>query len=386
VRPRALLCALLPLAATALRAHGPHGGPGVVGIDVYAQGAKVDLLLAVKGAEGVELRHQRSTDGGRSWRAGQTIASGPARVATPRRGNDPQIAAVGERLVALWSAPGTSRFGGGPLATALSEDGGLHWQPGPNPADDGSTGHHGFADLLRDDTGRLHLVWLDARDGGQGLRASVSGDFGRTWSANVTVDERTCECCLNRLAATGRDTTAVIYRDKGPRDMAVAATRDGGRSWTRLGTAGEFQWQFEGCPEAGGALARPTAGPAGGLVALVWTGAEGRAGLYVLRSAGEGSAWSSPSRLGGAGAQRGDLAASGARLAATWDEVAAGGRSIFASVSSDGGVTWSTPDRLSAEAGQAAQPLLAPTEPGRFLVVWTEAGPDGVTVWRSRLL
>ena len=377
------LLATLPLAA-AVHAHAPHvhSGRGVVGLDVHAQGNVVDLLLAEKDAEGVTLRHQRSDDGGKSWRTGRTIASGPARVATPRRGNDPQIVAAGDKLVVLWSAPGTSRFGGGPLATALSDDGGLTWQPGPNPADDGSTASHGFADLLHDPSGRLHLVWLDSRDGAQGLRASVSADFGKTWAANVTVDERTCECCLNRLAATGADQVAVIYRDKGPRDMVMAATADGGRSWARRGTAGAFGWTFEGCPETPGALAR-TPGPAGGLAALVWTGAEGRAGLYVLRSADGGRAWTAPSRIGGPTAQRGDLCGSGARLAAVWDEVADAGRVILSSVSDDQGVTWTAPGRLSAGPGNAGPPVAVATAPGRFLAVWTETRPDGVTAWQS---
>jgi hypothetical protein len=374
--------------AGAVHAHSPHAhaGRGVVGLDVYAQGSLVDLLLAEKDADGVTLRHQRSDDGGRTWGPSRVIASGPARVATPRRGNDPQIVASGEKLVALWSAPGTSRFGGGPLATAFSDDGGATWRDGPNPADDHATTSHGFADLLPDGAGRLHLVWLDSRDGAQGLRASASSDFGRTWSANVTVDERTCECCLNRLAASGADRVAVIYRDKGPRDMVVAATADGGRSWTRQGTAGAFGWTFEGCPETPGALARTAAGPEGALAALVWTGAQGRAGLYVLRTTDGGRAWTTPFRIGGATAQRGDLAASGTRLAAVWDEASGAGRAILSSVSDDRGATWTAPEPLSSGPQSAGQPIVAATTPGHFLVVWTETAPDGLTAWRSRVL
>jgi hypothetical protein len=106
----------------------------------------------------------------------------------------------------------------------------------------------------------------------------------------------------------------------------------------------------------------------------------------VLRSGDGGHAWSTPVRLGGPGAQRGDLAASGERLAAAWDEVTTSGREILASTSTDGGATWSPPEHLSGDSDNASQPLLAATDPGRFLVVWTEAGPGGVTVWRSRRL
>jgi hypothetical protein len=366
---------------TGLRAHSPHGqgGSGVVGLDVYAQGPLVDVLLARKGADGVRLEHQRSRDGGRTWGPARTIA--PAQVATPRRGNDPQIAAAGDKLVALWSVPGTSRFGGGPLATALSTDGGSTWQPGPNPADDGSTADHGFADLLADSASRLHLVWLDSRDGAQGLRASVSGDFGRSWQPNRTIDDRTCECCPNRLLAIGPSSMAVLYRDKDPRDMAVAITDDGGRSWSRRGVAGAFAWAFEGCPEVPGALA-PAAGGAR-MHALVWTGAEAHAGLHVLDGAADGRSFGAPRRLGGVAARHGDLAADGERVLAVWDILEAGRAAVMQSASNDGGRTWDAPRPLSADSVRADHPLVVPTGGGAFLVVWTEKTGTEPAGWNS---
>jgi hypothetical protein len=381
-RPFSWLVLVSLALVTGLQAHSPHGqgGSGVVGLDVYAQGPLVDLLLARKGADGVRLEHQRSPDGGRTWGPVRTVAAGPAQAATPRRGNDPQIAAAGDKLVALWSAPGTSRFGGGPLATALSTDGGATWQPGPNPADDGSTSHHGFADLLPDAGGRLHLVWLDSRDGAQGLRASLSRDMGRSWEANITVDARTCECCENRLLAPEPSSVAVLYRDKDPRDMAVAVSEDGGRSWSRRGVAGAFGWAFEGCPEVGGALA-----PAGGgrMHALVWTGAEAHAGLHVLDGAADGRSFGAPRRLGDVAARHGDLAAHGQRLLAVWDTLEAGRAAVVQSASSDGGRTWEAPRPLSADSVRASHPLVVPTGDGAFLVVWTETTGTEPAGWNS---
>jgi hypothetical protein len=168
--------------------------------------------------------------------------------------------------------------------------------------------------------------------------------------------------------------------------MVVAVTDDGGRRWTRQGTAGAFGWTFEGCPETPGALARTAASPPGALAALVWTGAEGRAGLYVVRTTDGGRTWTAPSRIGGDSAQRGDLAASGTRLAAVWDEAADGSRVILSSVSDDQGVSWTTPQRLSSGPHGAGQPVVAATAPGHFLVVWTETAADGLTVWKSQVL
>ncbi len=177
---------LLALPPPPARAHQPApAGSGVVGLDVYAQGSTVDLLRAEKTATGAELVHQRSRDGGHTWSEPHRIE---ATLKAPRRGDEPQIAAVGDRLVAVWTRPGGNRFGKGPLGTALSTDGGVTWSSGPNPADDGREDGHAFADLAADETGTLFLAWLDSRDGGQGLRTAVSSDSGRTWAKNASPD------------------------------------------------------------------------------------------------------------------------------------------------------------------------------------------------------
>src|SRR5690606_6681817 len=129
-----------------------------------------------------------------------------------------------------------------------------------------------------------HLVWLDNRDGAQGLRYARSADGGRSWSANLTLDARTCECCWNAIAAGPDGSLAVLYRDKDPRDMAVVHSTDGGRTWSRPSAVGTFGWGIEGCPHVGGSvvLTRGERGPVG--LAVVWNGDEGNAGAFLARS------------------------------------------------------------------------------------------------------
>jgi hypothetical protein len=370
----------LLLSILLLAGHSRGDAPGVRSLDLHAGGGVADVLTAVRTDAGVELRHQRSRDGGRTWSAAVRLPAGPGDLKGAHRGSDPQVAASGERLVAVWTTPGTSPYGSGPLATALSADGGRTWTRGPNPADDGSTDGHGYADLAVDGSGAFHLVWLDGRDGGQGLRAAVSRDGGRTWSANTTVDARTCECCWNRAAVADSGEVAVLYRDKDPRDLAVATSSDGGRTWRRRGVAGAFDWRFEGCPHVGGGIAFGGRG----LHALAWTGSEADAGLYAVGSPDGGAAWTAPVRLGSKTAHRGDLASSGGTLAAAWDDPAVKG-AILAATSADGGRTWTAPRVVTAAGAAAAQPIVAALAPGRFLVAWIDAA-GGNAVWRSTAL
>jgi hypothetical protein len=387
------LAAAASASAAPALAHEKHdsGVTGVLGLDVFASGDTVDVLLAVqeKGAPGVALRHVRSTDGGRTWGKATPILPGAARVAPPRRGDDPQIAASdGGRLVVLWTEPGSSPWGTGPLGSAVSSDGGRTWVKGARPADDGSTDAHGFVDIAALGPDRFLAVWLDSRDGGQGLRSAATSDGGKTWKKNVDVDARTCECCANRLLVREDGKRVdVIYRARNPRDMVVATTSDGGATWVKRGPTARFAWEFDGCPEVGGALAATTSEGRERLHALAWTGKESDVGVWTLVSSDSGASWSAPKRLGDASAKHLDMASSGACLAAAWDEYRPAGKgyAIQAATSCDGSTSWSKPQTLSEPGASATHPLAAATRNG-VIVAWTERKGTGAVAWKSHLL
>lgn len=123
------------------------------------------------------LRDYRgSEDGGEKWSEPVCVDKGMPPPDKASRGMDAQIAGASDRLVAVWETKGTDAWGGGPMATAISSDGGKTWKPGPNPADDGATSGHRFIDVAADEDGAFHLVWLDGRAGKQGLQYARSGD------------------------------------------------------------------------------------------------------------------------------------------------------------------------------------------------------------------
>lgn len=195
---------------------------GTTALDVYANGDRIELLVAEDQAAGQVLVHRHSTDGGVSWSAPVSIEPSRGKLVNPGRNTDPQIVAAGQRLIAVWTSPGTvSQWGGGNLATAVSADGGKTWRPGGTPNDDPGGDEHAFIDVVADSKGVSHLVWLDARDGKMGLRFSSSRDGGASWAANQSLDAETCECCWNTLATGWDDALLALYRDI-PRDMALA--------------------------------------------------------------------------------------------------------------------------------------------------------------------
>lgn len=371
--------------AAAAAPHG-HASPaltGVVGFDLYRDGTILHLLTAEFGGARNEraLLHRRSDDGGTRW-------SDPVRVAAPGaaihdivRGNDPQIAARGRDLVAVWTTPGSGYGGSGPLATAVSRDGGRSWRRGPNPADDGTTAGHAYVDVVAG-AGGLDLVWLDGRDGAQGLRHARSTDSGASWSGNATVQKATCECCWNTLSRRG-DSVYAMVRGKGPRDMLLYR-RAGESAWGLRSTVGAFNWDYKGCPHTGGGLAWSGAVGAGEtLHAVVWTGAQAEEGLHYLRSVDRGRTWSPPHRVGSRDARLADVAAhDDGHVLIAWDQMDGERRAIYAMRSRTDGRHWLKPERLSDPKRDAVYPRVV--EAGDdFLVAWTQS--DGAQARRLEM-
>jgi hypothetical protein len=345
---------------------------GVISLDVYRDGAVIHALTGVQKDDAVSLWHRRSADGGQTWSAPVRVDRPDAMPRQVRRGDDAQIAARGDEVLALWSVNGSGWGGSGPLAAAMSRDGGKSWAPASRPSDSGLSTGEGFADLLADKDG-FHAVWLDGRDKSQGLRYSVT-QGGASWTGNQTIAAATCECCWNTLLRRG-SALEVLYRGKEPRDMAIATRQ--GNVWVKNGSVGNFNWRIKGCPETGGGLAVT---PDGTLHALVWTGLEGSAGLYVTRSASS-ETWSVPRRIGGADAQHGDLASRGEALAAVWDEDGA----VMAAQSADAGRSWGTPVRLSGGTARPANPRIVAAGEG-FLALWTQTDDHGEQTLEMRHL
>ena len=359
---------------------------GVESLDVSQSGTLLHLLVGRydSATQPPVLEYLRSSDEGMTWSAPVRVDLGATAPHQPHRGQDAQIAASGDRLVTVWTSPGTGFNGRGPMATAISDNGGKTWRPGPNPADDGGQGDHSFVDIAADATGTFHLVWLDARgtNKAKGLRYASSRDGGQTWSRNLTLEAETCECCWNSLAIGSGGSLHVLFRDKNPRDMALVSSLDGGANWTAPVPVGRFNWDFQGCPHVGGGLL----GTDGQVHALVWTGAAGQSGAYHVHSSDRGRTWSAPQRLGDTDARRGDLAsASTGSLAAVWDRVADGESRIYAATSSDGGRTWSAPTALSNPGVNAAYPRVVAVS-GSYRVFWTESVPGQPSAWRTAKL
>lgn len=351
------------------------GLAGVSSLDVYREKNVIHVLVAGQSTTSkmATARYLRSDDGGRYWSPAITLEQSIPPPTLARRGNDVQIAATRERILAVWQTAG--EFPGmGPIVIAMSSDGGKTWKTGNTPGVGGDQAH---MDLGADRQGNFHMVWLDDREekGYQGLRYARSTDGGQHWEVSVTLDDSTCSCCWNTLGVTPEGQVQVLYRDLKPHDMSLVQSTDGGRHWQHAGSVGDFRWDFDGCPHAGGGLAYVTEDNNTILHSIVWTGYGNNTGLHYLRSDNNGKRWTLSRRIGTDEALHSDITVIDRQhLAAVWDTLSADGGAIYMAASRDNGMTWSTPKRLSQLGTSATHPRIV-TTPHGALTIWTEVHP-----------
>ena len=122
--------------------------PGVGGFDVYRDGSALHLLSAESDEtrKSRQLLYRHSDNDGRTWTPPLRVTDDDASLHDVVRGNDPQIAARGATVIAVWTAKGSGYGGSGPLMTALSRNGGRSWKAGASPADTKSTAGQAYID------------------------------------------------------------------------------------------------------------------------------------------------------------------------------------------------------------------------------------------------
>jgi hypothetical protein len=244
---------------------------------------------------------------------------------------------------------------------------------------------HSFEDLAVALDGTVLVAWIDAREGSNRPRTYLArvAERGRRLEGEIRLDdEETCVCCRVALAAGPGGAVAVLWRKvlgANVRDMAIATSRDGGRSFGRAALVHADGWKINACPHRGGSLA---ADGRGGVYAAWYT--EGRDEQpRLLSSRPSAGAAPRPVRLdAGRGwvADQVRLAAVGNLVAAVWEETTAARRRVILRLSSDGGRSFG-PRRTLSTAVKAFAPAIVRSSDTEFVVAWHEEQfPRVVTV------
>lgn len=172
------------------------------------------------------------------------------------------------------------------LATSI--DGGATWSKPFLLNRDGKEAEHGFVTMAALTGSGVGITWLDGRamtagghddheGSGDMMLRYATVEAGGTIANEVTLDNRTCECCTTGMAMMDNG-PMVVYRDRSAdetRDIAWVRTQ--GKKWDTPRPLRNDGWKINGCPVNG-----PQIDAIGNRVATAWfTAANDRPRVYV---------------------------------------------------------------------------------------------------------
>ena len=134
------------------------------------------------------------------------------------------------------------------------------WSPAVRINDVPQVAKEGFQAVVGTGNDIFHATWLDLRDDKKNkIVVATSRDGGHSWSANQVIyhspDGSVCECCRVSIAARDND-VYVQFRNwlDGARNLYLAHSTDGGKTYGSAQKLGIGSWQLTACPMDGGAV------------------------------------------------------------------------------------------------------------------------------------
>ncbi len=310
----------------------------------------------------------------------------------------PPRVAVSDRLVTvIWPARIESQS---TIRMARSHDGGRTFGAPSAVHGAGLTGLRGWQ-AMRPGRDAVHAVWLDGRhaepsSGGhhqhatrgagaapapraaprQDVYSAVIAADGSIAEAHVARD--VCFCCKTAVGVASGGRVFVAWRHIFPesmRDIALAVSSDGGRTFGPFARVSQDGWKLSGCPDDGPALAVD----ARDKVHIVWPtlieGAEPRKVIFYS-STTDGTSFVPRLQMSSAAVEDAghpQLAVDEAgNVAVAWDEQAGSKRNIVVRVSRLGSGRFE-PDEILTPDGSGLNPFVAGLARG-FLVAWPTGG------------
>jgi hypothetical protein len=298
----------------------------------------------------------------------------------------PALVVQGDDVFVAWGLTHPKSTPQQPLATELrlsrSTDGGRTFLPSLLVNDDSGIIQHTFDALHHDQDGRLHLAWIDGRDGKKepGTYVTRSLDHGQTVTKNLKLDEGTCVCCRTAVTSGPDGTVYVAWRkifEGNVRETVVARSADHGETFQAPVIVGHDQWVFPACPHRPASMGVDRQGR----LYVVWytEGTDEIPTVYIASSDDRGRTFSEKRKLNVAKNTFPDhpqiAVDPEGRVVVVWEEQAPVKRDVVMSVSTDRGETFSTPQKVNEKKSQT--PMVAVNAEGLFVLAWMEHGMPG---------
>ena len=291
----------------------------------------------------------------------------------------PRLAVGGGQVYVSWSSgkpkPEGTLFASD-LQLSRSGDGGRTFG-NPLRVNEDRPISHSFDGLALAADGTVVLTWIDGHEGRKDPATWVTRvvEQGTRVEGIRKVGDDTCVCCRVDAATGAGNTVALTWRRVFPgdiRDMVLAVSRDGGRTFGDAKLVSADHWKINACPHRGGAVGLD----AKGRVYMSWytEGSDIRPDLKFAVST-DGQRFGPAKRLHTSATSIPDQARMAVdpagRAVIVWEESTAVRRRILLRYTLDAGRTLSKTHVLST-AIKAYSPDIAFAPDGAFLVAWHE--------------
>ncbi|MCK4233626.1 exo-alpha-sialidase, partial [candidate division WOR-3 bacterium] len=315
-----------------------------------------------------EIYYKRSTDGGVVWSTDTRLTYEPAWSACPG------IAIAVTKVHVVWM---DSRDGAMGIYYKYSPDQGINWSSDIRLTDLLPDSSQTFPSIAV--TGDVvHVVWGDVRAGNYEIFYKRSADGGSSWSADTRLTSAPDSSTHASVSVSGSLVSVVWYdfRDGNP-EIYYKRSTDGGINWstdTRLTNDTHHSY----CPLVSTSDTN---------VHVVWhDDRNGFSEIYYKRSTNGGSGWSADIRLTYVPSNESSLPSivtSGDNIHLVWNDTRDGNHEIYYKRSTDGGVVWSTDTRLTnaPDSSACASVSFAAT---KVHVVWTDKRDGNFEIYYKR--
>jgi hypothetical protein len=318
-----------------------------------------------------EIFHKRSTNGGVTWSQNKRLTWTPANSTYPAIATDP----FGRIHVVWHDYPG----GDSEICYTRSTDGGTTWAAPKRLS--WSSGDTDDPAVASDVSGNVHVVWTDSTPGNWEIYYRKSADGGATWSAAKRITWTAGQSFNPAVAVDPSGSLHVVWwgDQTGNWEIYYKKGANGGATWS---AAQRLSWSL------GASYSPDIAVDSSAYLQVVWQDdTPGFPDIFQRKSQNAGSAWTTLKNLSRTSSYSMDPAiAAGAsgRVHVVWYDTTPGNNEIYYVLSTNGGDTWGTGQRLTWTAADSEDPDIAVDSSGKIHVVWDDETSGNLEIYYKR--